>query len=751
MKKSVSVFLCLSMVLTVLFCTSPTVAKAETLKQETETLNILSKNEISSFVDYESALQYGHVERAYAEEELNTIVYCNQDGSKTAYIFDYDVQYVTSDGTLAEKNITLKQENGAFTVSESNVRLEFPEDITAGIVFTHQDRSINLVPLRNTILEESFDKGLSLRNQPLDAVMDSTKNAVSYERAFGYNTSLVYTPLMNGVKEDIVLHTYNGINTWRFLVNTDGLYPYVDEYGGYYFAESENAYHKYYLGSVYVYDTAGDITNGSIEIATVRDGNQYILTINVDSNFLANAEYPVTVDPTLTLTEGGISDATIFDEKPTLNTGSAQFMYIGENNLHGMGRGLLRFDSLLNNNLFLYYMDNITSSTLHLYASAVPSGGETIQFHQFTNPAWNEGTVTWSNINPNGFSSTVLASKNITQVGNFTVDLPVSLLSSWKANANNLNGGLLIKVDNENQSTDYVGLASSEYSIYGPMLVIRYEADVTTHFNSNLSLVVGETRLIPKTYIYEDYTQYYSRNTEVATVSPTGVVTGVSEGTALIEITVRFDVNGDGDVTDAVDEKFDCVNSVIVKNDPNASTLQGHQYAGSIGIAWVRDLEKSPLTDAEMKNQTYIIEVDFLTDNTLQFLTSLKAEESSILSWLESIPGALTTDMVIAFLVRRGIISDKWIVSSLVGIVVDLIVKYRSDYLTDLSYSHLQACATLVEPGDFAKITHSYQHGEHNVHYEIYYTSELYSIENPVPGVYGYWYLDTFSKLFPIK
>lgn len=112
MKKSVSVFLCLSMVLTVLFCTSPTVAKAETLKQETETLNILSKNEISSFVDYESALQYGHVERAYAEEELNTIVYCNQDGSKTAYIFDYDVQYVTSDGTLAEKNITLKNVNG---------------------------------------------------------------------------------------------------------------------------------------------------------------------------------------------------------------------------------------------------------------------------------------------------------------------------------------------------------------------------------------------------------------------------------------------------------------------------------------------------------------------------------------------------------------------------------------------------------------------------------------------------------------
>ena len=55
---------------------------------------ILSRDELSPFVDYETAYANGHVERLYDRETLNTIVYLNKNNSKTIYYYDDNIKFV---------------------------------------------------------------------------------------------------------------------------------------------------------------------------------------------------------------------------------------------------------------------------------------------------------------------------------------------------------------------------------------------------------------------------------------------------------------------------------------------------------------------------------------------------------------------------------------------------------------------------------------------------------------------------------
>lgn len=51
---------------------------------------------------------------------------------------------------------------------------------------------------------------------------------IVYENFFDENSSLKYTPLLSGVKEDIILSAYAENVAHDFLVETEGLYIYND-------------------------------------------------------------------------------------------------------------------------------------------------------------------------------------------------------------------------------------------------------------------------------------------------------------------------------------------------------------------------------------------------------------------------------------------------------------------------------------------------------------------------------------------
>ena len=54
------------------------------------------------------AIEKGHVNRLYAQEKnMQSVLYQNQNGTKTAYVFDKPVKYVDADGNIKDKNTTI--------------------------------------------------------------------------------------------------------------------------------------------------------------------------------------------------------------------------------------------------------------------------------------------------------------------------------------------------------------------------------------------------------------------------------------------------------------------------------------------------------------------------------------------------------------------------------------------------------------------------------------------------------------------
>ena len=143
-------------------------------------------------------------------------------------------------------------------------------------------------------------------------------NKVTYNKVFGTGTSLVYTPTLTGVKEDIVLSAYTGKSSFSFTLKTNDLAIIQDETDTFLADFEGNKVAS--LGKVLITDKVGKTVYGSMTVLTKTEREEYTITLNAPTSFLTSPAtvYPVTVDPTVTIEEefvwdGYYSEAAIED------------------------------------------------------------------------------------------------------------------------------------------------------------------------------------------------------------------------------------------------------------------------------------------------------------------------------------------------------------------------------------------------------------------------------------------------------
>ena len=298
----------------------------ETVSQETPTEeSILTKEELPAYIDYSGAVAAKHVERLESEEELDTLVFRNQDGTYTTYLFDLPIKYVAENGSVQEKDISLVQSSTAYEVASNDIDVTLPFDVSEGIQVSYGTQNVTLLPVQNSTVPQ---QGITAQNTNVNilessavtvtantAALNAAENTVTYAQAFDDSINIVYTPLLNGIKEDIVLNSYTGIHTFQFLIETDGMGVYYDEEQElYYINSSETAEGGFNIGRVYIYDKNQRVDIGSMTVTTVEENQTYLLTITANESFLTDEEtvYPVTIDPTLTFRqESQIRDAIV--------------------------------------------------------------------------------------------------------------------------------------------------------------------------------------------------------------------------------------------------------------------------------------------------------------------------------------------------------------------------------------------------------------------------------------------------------
>ncbi len=486
-----------------------------------DTFQLDADCQILRYVDESVFTAGNHVARLTEQETLDTYVFLNADGTQTVYYMDENVKFLDENGVAREKDITLTASTAGFTTARNNVGLSLPTNLAQGITISYGGYDVNLIP-------ENIAAATAVQQD----------GKIAYLNCYGKGTELIYTPTLSGVKEDILLGMYTGVNSFSFLLNTDGLRLYTNEQGRYYFAKSANAEFKVELADIVAYDANGRHSLGSIAVTPITMGQQYRLTVTVDEEFLTaeTTAYPVLIDPTITVSDtltgaNAIEDATIYQGQPNLNTGTWQFNHAGYyDSTYGLGKTVVRLSGLLSNSIYQSVSaDQIQSATFHL-REATGTAPETVKLIALNGSStWTETSVTWNDIDTT--NSRLQGSKDMSynQPCAFYITTTVRL---WKDGYFS-SGQCGILLELEDNTAGAKAFVASEYSVADmrPYVVVHYSLE-----DESVNVDEGDTVTLSTTGISGTIT-WESENEAIATVN-NGVVTGVKAGQVNITASV---------------------------------------------------------------------------------------------------------------------------------------------------------------------------------------------------------------------
>ena len=541
MKKILSVFMALCTVLTTL-CIPPAPAVAQsteplasaqieeaiTLPIEEEPISLETLTEdckILQYVDEEAFAAADHAFRLPYLEELDTYVFQNTDGTRSIYYLYENVKYIDEQGNIREKDNTLQREIKGFRITENEFDLLLPHAITDGVELTYQGYDVKLIPATEGKLTAT-------------ALGTLRENSVVYESFFGAGTSLVYTPLLSGVKEEIILEEYLPNKTFSFLLYTDGLFLNNTD-GSYILTESKSSSEAVlYLGDIVVYDAVGRPSLGNLTVETVKDGNIYALTVSADEAFLSDPAtvYPVTIDPDLTISDanngsGAIEDTTLFSGTPNLNTGNWVYNTAGyADETYGAGRILVRLPGLYNDAEYTSLTaDQITSATFYVTKSSSKTP-DYVNLYLCTDTGWSENSVAW-NYHANLYTNST--NWGTSSVSSSAVSFNITtLVKAWRSGTYSAQAGFMLINQNETDVTKKFGIYSSEYSNNEkrPYVVLTYEDIISFPIVSSSILIDTTYQILPTVYP-SNATVYWSvGDADIATVSTSGTVTALRLG-----------------------------------------------------------------------------------------------------------------------------------------------------------------------------------------------------------------------------
>ena len=461
-----------------------------------------------------------HTMRLKEYEDLHTFVFQNLNGTRTMYVMDENVKYIDANGKAIDKDITLVSNSKGFGIVQNEVELLIPNSPQTGISMEHDGYSITLTP-----------QGLVTR-----ASAKQEENSVVYEGAFGTNTSLKYTPLLSGIKEDIILTSYMQNVRYTFVLETDGLCVRQNE-GKYCLVNPAQKDPVFYLGDILVYDAIGKPDMGTMTVTTVEEGQEYLLTITVDDDFLSDptTEYPVTIDPTITVsdstTSGSIEDAPIFQNYQNSNFGTYAYNRVGTPSAaYGVGRTVVRLRGLIDSEEYQNITENQIIAASFYVTEASGGAAQMVELYPLKNTTWTESNVTWGNVGEisGALDSGALLSYN--READFDI---TALVIAWKNGTLNEEAGFILKHSNESLNK---AICSSEFSTASkrPRVVVTYEVNIFLHPHQT-NMIVGDTQTLRVTTNPEDQqVLWYSSDPTVVRVNDIGEVLAYKTGSATI-------------------------------------------------------------------------------------------------------------------------------------------------------------------------------------------------------------------------
>lgn len=517
---------------------------------------------ICDYVDTEKLDEAGHVARIPEEEDLDTYVFLNRDGTKSVYYMDENVRYIDENGEKVEKDLSIVRKNKGYSLKASDVKLWFPDVLSDGISVKYDNFHLTLYPQGVADTEE--------------VIIDEYER-ITYPGVFGENTVLAYTPTLSGLKEDIILSEYTGQLSFDFLIHTHGMRILMQD-GKWVVKKPGNGNKETFeLGAVQIYDSAGNFCVGEMAVTEQNNGSKYILTLTAPEEFLTDPDtvYPVTIDPSLTVSDNvtgsnAIEDSVLYSGTPAVNYGGFTYLTVGYNgSTYGIGRAIFRLPGLYNSELYNSLSSSqILSVTFHTWDA---SGHDSLPITVRANVhiPWTESEVKWNNA-PGGYPGLSPVTAYMPS-GDFACFDVTSIVEWWKA-GNSPQGGLTMMNPNETSELYKKVPCSSETAITDrrPYVIMTYTTDLTITSSTNYVPGGGSVLL---SVISEEEIQsvvWSSSNQTRANIDTNGRLYGNSIGQVVITATVTF---ADGTTQTAQKEMYVIFPYNVIQMKNNNSNL----------------------------------------------------------------------------------------------------------------------------------------------------------------------------------
>lgn len=448
-----------------------------------DTNNEEEKFEIPDIVSVAEVERYGYIARdKEAEEDLNTFVFKNADGTNTMRVYSHPVKYIDETGKTNDISLDISPNfNGSFVSSQHPVQTLFEKRLSDGIRLSYNDIDITMIPEIND-----------------DITVSLTEDTKKVEYVADENTSYVYGLTYGGFKEDIVVSEYTGQTEYDFTIYTNGLA--LAENDGSYFLKGEDDVIKATIGDIIIF-TADEKNNstGSMSYVTIEEKEEYVVTIHLDNEYLQdeNTAYPIRIDPTIEVNysnngSGAIEDVTI--NQYGSSNGSSGSLYIGKRDTYGIGRVLMKFptlDTLLANKV--HSSSNVIEANVEMRDLLCEDEAMYVVCYLFegineNNDSWNETTTYyWNDINTDRYSMTLCTkrisySNGISQENFHWYSFDITkAIKTWVDGSFSIQNGILFKTSSlvENGST-YINKTFASYNrnSYKPSLTIRFSYTV---------------------------------------------------------------------------------------------------------------------------------------------------------------------------------------------------------------------------------------------------------------------------------
>lgn len=356
----------------------------------------LTEQNLPDVIDAETAIADGYVARLNSEEQsLSEVVLEKDDGTRALYLFSENVKYIDENGDVADKSNNAVRKGRAFVNEGNDVEIILPATLTAGIAVIGDELNITMKPLTDKI-------GRSL--SPAKKTADDT---VVYSDVFDSSTNIEYTYTYGGVKENIILESYNGKNSFDYEVTTGGLTLYEDK--GTLLLADENGEVKATLGEVIVFSADNkNNTFGKYTIKELEKNSRYKVTVSVDREYLTDpkTKYPVKIDPALKTINASakIQDLQVFKGTDGKGTSETSAGYSGVSRVGWTDWGACRTLLKLNGFSFSSYgitdVSQIKSAYIEIRDLMCQNIQAQIACAKFGGNVWSEGdTKTWNALN----------------------------------------------------------------------------------------------------------------------------------------------------------------------------------------------------------------------------------------------------------------------------------------------------------------------------------------------------------------